>query len=538
MNVRGQYSKLDGQPRTHVGATLVHTLELKQRYDNAKTAAVQALLNDLARDGVASAVGTNRWEIALPDGAWVRLTWYPDYAALEVTITDRELRPVDQVAPARRRYEAILRKITPQLRTYGATTVGAVVYAGQAVTGPHLWARSRAIQAVNALRLRAHAPYYVYAEVDGTAAIHAARVLDEANAIYFALDRSPGEVYASIFDVTDASWPGPAADVYRAVPQRRPADHTYVGQGSIFGHTPTDVENELDQLHGELMCFGQEVIELTRPLKEQATVTAQQERDEELPAWKVVESFQPLVDEVYRIEKLLNEAGLPAKITAEWRAQHPPYDNIRFMPIAPFAASKGVPPKKAEDLKTQFIAAKEALDKFMSTAQRREAIKRARELSTQRSELEGKALGEAPLVQWSRSVWTPFFDGWRKFREEKKDIPLQTWPLSGTWDRIQDYRRQWVNLRKNAPFKSRCPDPLDPDRKDPSITGIFGDVGKILKWGVIGALGIGAVVALSSVASNLRRGKDPGEKYVELIRERRSVPARRAPLALPSGEGA
>jgi len=102
---------------------VLHRLELKQRYDNAKTAAVQALLNDLSRDGVASSVGTSRWEIALKEGAWVDLTWYPDYSALEVTITDRELRRVDQVAAVRHRYEAILRKITPRLQNFGVTTV-------------------------------------------------------------------------------------------------------------------------------------------------------------------------------------------------------------------------------------------------------------------------------------------------------------------------------------------------------------------------------------------------------------------------------
>lgn len=135
MNDRGQYggqygngqSRAYGGNGTYVGASLVHTLELKQRYDNASTAAVQALLNDLSRNGVASSVGTNRWEIALKDGAWVRLTWYPDYSALEVTITDRELRRVDEVAPIRRRYEEILRKITPRLQTYGVTTVGGVI---------------------------------------------------------------------------------------------------------------------------------------------------------------------------------------------------------------------------------------------------------------------------------------------------------------------------------------------------------------------------------------------------------------------------
>lgn len=127
MNTRGQYGASSGCVRTHVGSSLVHTLELKQRFNNAEAAAVQALLNVLSTEGNASSIGANRWEAALKDGAWVQLNWYPDYSALEVTITDREVRAVDQMDLVRRRYEAILRKITPQLRSFGATTVGAAM---------------------------------------------------------------------------------------------------------------------------------------------------------------------------------------------------------------------------------------------------------------------------------------------------------------------------------------------------------------------------------------------------------------------------
>lgn len=43
-----------------------------------------------------------------------------------------------------------------------------------------------------------------------------------------------------------------------------------------------------------------------------------------------------------------------------------------------------------------------------------------------------------------------------------------------------------------------------------------GDAWTLVKYGLWGVLGIGAIVALSSVASNLRSGKDPAEKYVAL----------------------
>ena len=133
MNTRGQYgSAFQGQ--VSVGSFLVHTLELKQRYNNVHTGAAQALLTDLAKEGHASLAGTNRWEIALKEGAWVLFTWHPDSSALEVTITDRELRPVDQTAPTRHRYEAILNRITPRLKSFGATTVGAAIV-GQTLHG-------------------------------------------------------------------------------------------------------------------------------------------------------------------------------------------------------------------------------------------------------------------------------------------------------------------------------------------------------------------------------------------------------------------
>lgn len=124
MNTRGQYGSAS-PGRVHVGAFLVHALELRQRYNNVSAAAAQALLNDLSRGGTVLSVGDNRWEIALKEGTWVKLAWHPHASALEITITDRELRPVDQLTDARHRHETLLQRLTPQLQSYGATTVGA-----------------------------------------------------------------------------------------------------------------------------------------------------------------------------------------------------------------------------------------------------------------------------------------------------------------------------------------------------------------------------------------------------------------------------
>ena len=461
MNGRGHYGNHGfngGRTRTYVGADLVQVLTLKQRYDRVNTGAVSKLLNELAKNGTATAMGEHHWQIALRNAGWVDLRWYPHFNGLEVSITDREIHRDDEVPSVRRDYERILRGITPVLQTFGATTVGAMAHVGG-------------------------------------------------------------------------------------------GDHVYLGQGSIIPHTPTETDDELKQLHGEIMAFGQEVIELIKPIEKGSMGRVQQLRDAEMAAWKIADSFKPHVDEVYRIEKLLNAAGLSTKTTNAWREQPPPYDNIRYTPML---NSRGVPIQNAEDLKKKFIAAKEALDKFMPRAERHAAIKRARDASTERSMAQAEKMSESPLVKWSASVWRPFFDGWNSFYREKMDVPMQTWPGSGTWDRVQEYRRQFIDLRNKAPFKAQGPAPLDPSaRTDPSLTGGLrniwegaGDVFGIVKWGVIGALGIGAVVALSSVVSNVRKGKDPSEKYLELIREtrrggggrsKRKLAAPREQLALASG---
>ena len=460
MNGRGHYGNgFNSHARTYVGADLVQVLTLKQRYDRVNTGAVAKLLAELAKNGTQTAVGDNHWQIALRNAGYVDVQRYPQFNGLEVSITDREVHRDDEVPAVRREYEAVLRRITPLLQTYGATTVGATTYVGAA----------------------------------------------------------------------------------------RPV---YLGQGSIIPHTPGETEDELKQLHGEIMAFGQEAIELINPIEKASMGRVQQLRDAEMAAWKVANSFKPLVDEVYRIEKLLNEAGLSTKTTNAWREQPPPYDNIRNTPMV---NSRGAPLKNAEDLKKQFIAAKEALDKFMPKAERMAAIKRARDATSERSMAQAEKMSESPLVKWQVSVWRPFFDGWNRFYHEKIDIPMQMLPGSGTWDRIQEYRRQFIDLRKNAPFKAQGPAPLDPTgRTDPSLTGglrdVWGGAGEVLgiaKWGLIGALGIGAIVAVASVVSNVRKGKDPGEKYLELIREtrrggggsrpKRKLAASREQLALASG---
>lgn len=139
MNARGQYGvgrggrslgpRGRGRSTLSVGSQLQHVLELSQRYDGVNAAGAQALLNGLSADGVISASGPNRWEVALRDGAWVRLAWDSGTSVLQVTITDKQPHPIDQVHWIRNSFEKILRdKIAPRLVSYGAVAVGITLY--------------------------------------------------------------------------------------------------------------------------------------------------------------------------------------------------------------------------------------------------------------------------------------------------------------------------------------------------------------------------------------------------------------------------
>jgi hypothetical protein len=102
--------------------------------------------------------------------------------------------------------------------TYGSTPRGRASIAAipsPYVAVPGVEARARAIRAIFDLHAKTHAPLYVYAEVDGAVDKRASWSVEEANAIFFARERLPGEIYVAIFDVEDVRWPAPAFDVQR-----------------------------------------------------------------------------------------------------------------------------------------------------------------------------------------------------------------------------------------------------------------------------------------------------------------------------------
>lgn len=284
------------------------------------------------------------------------------------------------------------------------------------------------------------------------------------------------------------------------------------GEGSVLGHTPGDVEDELDELQGEVMTFDAELVayvrqavgkasdaELGRLLKEQSADAA------------LTEQTAPTRREVYRIEKLMSEAN-PADL-----------------------------PGLALELRDAQLKADQVMPREERINVRNRLQQRAEKIWALRARLQADA---DPDLHRFISVWDAFKTRWMAFHSEKTSIAMQTLPFSGTWDRIQEYRKQFVNLIKEAPFTTTIT-PLDPDtRKDPSILGSIGDIfssmGTLGKVVIYGGLGLIAAVAVTSIVQQVRKNKDPLESYAQIMRTMsQRVPqaraARAARLALPQG---
>lgn len=347
---------------------------------------------------------------------------------------------------------------------------------GQTAIEPRYAARRRAVRAVFDMYTYARAPFYLYAEINGVVDKRSAQSLDEANAIFFSYERAPGEVYAAIFDASDATmWPGPSHDVYRASISERAA--------------PPNVSGTRGRGHYGASRIG---ITLYHSVGDRLDAVKQMDLD-----WTAL--WQNLATQVGVLTRDPKSAsGYHYTTQAEFDANPPD-------------------PKKAT---------------------------------------------------WFKSIAKPRFDAWLAFRREQLGTDLTfggdyvawTERFKTNWDVYEGWMKKLETLKEeakeqgftiSAPTTTPLPTTVWADagsvvQKGASAvaTGI-GDVWSIAKWGVIGALAIGGVIALSSVASNLRSGQDPAEKYVQLIRERRPRAARGgrgsralsggAQLALPPG---
>jgi hypothetical protein len=126
---------------------------------------------------------------------------------------------------------------------------------------------------------------------------------------------------------------------------------------------------------------------------------------------------------------------------------------------------------------------------------------------------------QSPLWTFWYSTISPKWEEWARFRESQKYYNLFT-----SWEEYEQWLDRARQLRGQLKEKGIKIETADPSDLSKTLGGAaldagakaVADIGKIVKYGVIGALAIGGVIALSSVAHNLRSGKDPAEKYLEL----------------------
>ncbi len=426
---------------------------------------------------------------------------------------------------------------------------------------PRFAARRRAVHAIFVMYTGAErAPYYVYAEVNGVVDKSTAQSVEDANTRAFTLERSPGEVYVAVFAVADRSWPDPAFDVYHSAASSRStvagddprllyggslyssqpwggapengarplstwayhgsrAFHgheapTYgrgglwsrrgemplgrgtlaianargqygdltrpnaVGRG-IFGrgdclivglHSPTEVDTELEELHGEIMAFGHEAGLKVKQVEDQLRADNSKLRAEAHSAWEQIKQWEPQAREVDRLREAIEQST-----------------DVTQLPL----------------LHAKLAAANVALDQAakMARPDRKAAIVHAQELTARAGQIEEGHLRETPLGQWSRLALEPFVERWLTFYHQKKDVPAQTWPLSGTWDHIQDFRQQYIDVRTHAPFRATGPTPLDPESRR---GGLFEDLAKFGKYALLGGLVLGGVYVTTKVVQAAR----------------------------------
>jgi hypothetical protein len=244
-------------------------------------------------------------------------------------------------------------------------------------------------------------------------------------------------------------------------------------------HTPQDTEDEMDQLHNEIMQFGGEA---------QSKAEAERNRLKEDPGYKerlakvkaAWDYTKSLPAKTYdQLQALVFEQGLgfkPVDLTEPW--------------IRDFFRNSKKPEVVLE------------LERWTAKSN---AAAQARQRENELAAYFNQISKNAPLLVWDANVWDPFRQEWLSWRSDHQR-PAQLWPGSGAWDRIQDYRAKYIEIRNKAPFKAVGPSPISPEaRRDPSLLGGLADFGSGLKWVVLGVLGVGGVLAVSSVASNLKK---------------------------------
>lgn len=153
------------------------------------------------------------------------------------------------------------------------------------------------------------------------------------------------------------------------------------------------------------------------------------------------------------------------------------------------------------------------------------------------------AIDRSPYRDLWDNVVSPLFTEWTRFYQSRRhwyDVVTSmttAWETYQAWfDRAKDMlaKVQAAGLGRNIPPPHPLPTSVV-DEAHQAIKKGTADAWKVVKYGAWGVLGIGAIIALSSVASNLRSGRDPAESYLRPLRKRSSGLGR---LALPAAETA
>jgi len=244
-------------------------------------------------------------------------------------------------------------------------------------------------------------------------------------------------------------------------------------------HTPQDTEDEMNQLHGEIMQFGGEA---------QGKVEAETNRLKEDPGWK---------------ERL-------AKVKAAWdHTKSLPAKSYNDLQALVFQEGLGFKPVDLTEawIRDFFRNSKkpEVVKELERWTAKSAAAAQARQRESELGAYFNQIAKNSPLLVWDANIWDPFRMEWLSWRSDHQR-PAQLWPGSGAWDRIQDYRAKYIDIRNKAPFKAVGPTPIAPEaRRDPSLLGGLADFASTFKWVALGVLGIGGVLAVSSIASNLKK---------------------------------
>jgi hypothetical protein len=143
------------------------------------------------------------------------------------------------------------------------------------------------------------------------------------------------------------------------------------------------------------------------------------------------------------------------------------------------------------------------------------------------------------------TVASPVFNAWRDFKAERS---AENWTHGGSyiaygeqfrtdWSEYEKWYDRLTDLRSRAqqigiPLNTPEPKKLEQTiwaKAEEVASDLYeaakrtakgaakgaGEAWDIAKYGVIGALVIGGIVALSSVATNVRKGRDPAERWIE-----------------------